>query len=269
MNPIAKSFTHEVPAVLWRFPKLIRWVHRLQTFLYYRNRVIRKAILPLFHHAEYFWDAGCGDGHYSLLALRTGETKVIANDVSSGWIRFLQHLKKPNLSATTVEIENFKGQEPFDLIACLSVLHYVERKKVALHNLVSQLKTDGKLVIYVPVKEKTITPIYRWMFKTYMHYENQQSFREIISESEWKHLFQEQSLVIRKEIYCYGNIGRLGHEIWSISHMCISSHQLHLLLIGLLICIPAVLFSQLCYLCESWSKPNEGNGVLWILEKQA
>lgn len=269
MNPVAKSFTHEVPAVLWRFPKLIRWVHRLQTFLYYRNRVIRKAILPLFHHAEYFWDAGCGDGHYSLLALKTGETHVTANDLSKDWINFLNLLKQKNLSTAAAEIENFKGQQPYNLIACLSVLHYVERKKTALQNLVCQLNTDGKLVIYVPVKEKTITSIYRWMFTTNNNYENQQSFREIISASEWKHLFQQQSLVIRKEIYCYGNFGRLGHEIWSIAHMCLSSNRLHQVLIGILICIPAALISQLCYICESWSKPNEGNGVLWILEKQA
>lgn len=269
MNPISQSFTHEVPAMLLRFPKLIRWVHRLQTFLYYRNRVIRKAILPLIHNAENLWDAGCGDGHYSLLALRRGNTKVISNDLSRGWINFLTTLKEQKLSAIEAEIEEFKGQEPFDLIACLSVLHYVKRKKLALKNLVSQLKTDGKIVIYVPVKEKTVTPIYRWMFKTHIHYENQQSFREIITASEWKGLFKEQSLVIRKEIYCYGNFGRLGHEIWSITHMCLSSHRLHQILIGILIFTPAVLFSQMCYLCESWSKPSEGNGVLWILGKQA
>lgn len=129
MNPVSKSFTHEVPAVLLRFPKLIRWVHRLQTFLYYRNRVIRKAILPLLHNAGHFWDAGCGDGHYSLLAIRTEKVKVTANDLSKGWINFLNLLKEKNLYTVAAEIENFNGQQPYDLIACLSVLHYVERKK--------------------------------------------------------------------------------------------------------------------------------------------
>lgn len=266
-NPFKRAIHHQIPQGLLRFPCLIHVVHAFQKRIYHRNQIIAKEIKSANLLGKAVWDAGCGDGHFALLSIKERASKVWATDTAKSWVEFLNSLEIPQLTASIDNLNRYHQKGPFDVILCLSVLHYIPNKKEAIETLANSLDINGQLLLYIPVNQQQEFRLYRWMFKTFNNYENLQSHRSIISKTEWEILFSKANLVVKKSINTYGKPARLGHEIWSIALMWLSSKRIFWILLGVISLIPAILVSQFLYLFENPRKNRHGNGAFWVLER--
>lgn len=100
-------------------------------------------------------DAGCGTGNTSIaLARRFPSVEFLGIDQSEA------SLEKARSAARTPGLENIQfrnwnlmkplhGEEPFDLILCLGVLHHTVDMKTGLTNLRSVLRSDGELYLWI------------------------------------------------------------------------------------------------------------------------
>lgn len=266
-NPFQQALKHQIPSWLHRLPWLIHVVHAFQKRIYYRNQIISNEVKSANLNGKTVWDAGCGDGHFALLSIKERASKVCATDTAKSWVEFLNSMEIPRLTASVDNLNHSHQKGPFDVVLCLSVLHNIPHKKEAIETLANSLDVNGQLLLYIPVSQQQEFRLYRWMFKTFNHYENLQHHRSILTKSEWETLFSKANLVVKKSINTYGKPARMGHEIWSIVLMWLGSNRILWTLLGILSLIPAILVSQLFYLFESPRKNRQGNGAFWVLEK--
>lgn len=106
-------------------------------------------LLELNHaKGKTFFDVGCGDGKYSLLANRYG-LQVSAMDISPGMI---SQLSKQILHAWVSDLEHFSPDKTYDRVLCAGVLDFVLDPKLAFEKLCKSVTRDGLLVVLVPKK---------------------------------------------------------------------------------------------------------------------
>lgn len=108
---------------------------------------------------ERILDVGCGDGKITaLLAQKAFNGVVIGIDPSFSMLAkardFYCQNDFPNLSFYEGSAETFKGEEPFDHIVAIHVMHWIKDQEKALKNIYALLKSGGKAhLILAPTKE--------------------------------------------------------------------------------------------------------------------
>jgi SAM-dependent methyltransferase len=94
-------------------------------------------------------DAGCGAGRHSYFAAKYG-AKVVAFDLSKEVVRVASgNLKGLNAEVLQSDMYNFSYPQKFDYIFCIGVLHHLPDPQEGFSKLVSLLKENGTISIWV------------------------------------------------------------------------------------------------------------------------
>jgi len=109
---------------------------------------------------ESLLDIGCANGLYSIrLSKKFPEVSYLEGfDCSEKSIHYAQSLSKINLGIDSKfyvsNIENTIIENKFDLILFLDCLQYLNNKNFVFQQLISSLKENGHLILYVPPSDR-------------------------------------------------------------------------------------------------------------------
>lgn len=96
------------------------------------------------------FDAGCGTGRYSEVALKNGATVIGADLSYSIDVAFNNMRKYPNAHFIQADLMNLPFYEnTFDFILSFGVLHHTPDAKKVFQSIAKLLKTSGKMSIFV------------------------------------------------------------------------------------------------------------------------
>ena len=101
-------------------------------------------------------DVGCGDGRYSEIFVNTCK-KYVGIDINEEQIKEnIKNNKYKNAEYYLENIATYKSKEKFDVIVLSIALHEIDVKEqgLALKNMLSILKDDGKIIVLDPNFEK-------------------------------------------------------------------------------------------------------------------
>lgn len=136
-------------------------------------------------------DVGCGQGRDTLALGRLG-FKVLGIDVSSVGIEQLNHMaaeEKLQVKGVMMDFHAMTHMDDYDIILLDSIFHFykkdLEQETKLLYRLMTQMKTQGRLVLVIQYHPKRIA-----------------FFRQILFESHIK------TSIIHEEIFLYKEFNR-------------------------------------------------------------
>lgn len=97
-------------------------------------------------------EVGCGTGTFTSTLSKYGE--VTAIDIDQNLLQRVGDSKNLKVAAGYGDIEKgkyFFKNKSFDTIVCINVLEHIKDDEAALQNMYNLLKTNGKLILLVPV----------------------------------------------------------------------------------------------------------------------
>lgn len=96
-------------------------------------------------------DAGCGMGRNSYWPLKWGAKELVAFDVDERSVKRAKETLKEFKNADVVykSIYDIDWKDRFDTAFSIGVIHHLKDPKKALQNIVTALKTDGTLLVWV------------------------------------------------------------------------------------------------------------------------
>lgn len=243
MNLLQQAFSHSVPQAIQRFPGSLKLLHWGQSWLYSRNRTIKRWVqVATAQFQGVLLDVGCGDGHYLFQLKQVRANRVIAIDRNADWLDFLSDFQtkytivdgsKVEFKTENLDGDFLAGESGLDLIFCFSVLPYVKDPGHVFERFSSLANPGCTLLVYTPVAFDTILPLYRWMFARFQHYESVQLRKELLSADALTELASKHGFALKSAASTYGFWGNLGHECWSMSTMLLGASFFPLRIVGL------------------------------------
>jgi SAM-dependent methyltransferase len=96
-------------------------------------------------------DASCGMGRNSYWPLKWGAKELVAFDVDERSVKRAKETLKEFKNADVVykSIYDIDWKDRFDTAFSIGVIHHLKDPKKALQNIVTALKTDGTLLVWV------------------------------------------------------------------------------------------------------------------------
>lgn len=264
---------HTYPNLMLRHPRLIHLLYFWNRLILQRNNVTNWALVAELKKIQKgtLLDAGCGEGFFVL-----PNAKKFPQINFTGWDKNKDHLffgkhysQVQKLKNTTFESNDLTAPTSkikADILLCIGTLQYIENDKLVLSNFYNSLNRNGTAFIYSPINGKMILPIYRHYFNKKNHYEKEQNRKRVYSEKEISAKINRAGFRIVDKKYTYGNLGIIGHEIYSMFLIGITNGGFFswLFIILLFLFLPIILL--LIYL-DLFIKKSNGNGVLLILKK--
>lgn len=192
-------------------------------------------------------EVGCGIGNFTMTLSKYG--KLTAIDIDQ---RLIEESKKDNTSNTEVgygDIEKgkyFFPKKTFDTIVCINVLEHIENDIKALENMFKLLKTEGTLILLVPIHHF----LYGEIDKSIGHFRRYDS-KELIKKM--------QTLLY--SIVSYQKLNFLGAIGWFISGRILRNKQISESKIKLFELIAPFLY------LENFMEPPIGTSVLIIAKR--
>ena len=120
------------------------------------NRWMVSAIEP--HVGDRVLEIGAGIGNISIWLLP--RERYLVSDVNPDYLHYLANLGqgKPYMGVARLDVEKAEQfaelGESFDTVLCLNVLEHVSEPGRALANITSTLRPGGRLLLYVPQKQR-------------------------------------------------------------------------------------------------------------------
>ena len=256
-----------------KHPWLICFIHKWNTLLLQRNKVVKKELLKSLVGISTgkVFDAGCGEGMFIFpYTYKFTHVHFIGLDKNKNHIDFCQKYRKNRkLENASFICQNFAeevSEKDIDVLLCIGTLQYVENDEVAIANFYKSIKKNGKAIIYTPINGLTILPVYRHFFDKTEHYETSQNRKRVYSEKEITDKLKATGFEIISRKYTYGKWGILGHEIYSLLLFGVANGRwFSVIFIIVLLCfLPLIL--ALNFIDDSIIKIN-GNGLLIVAKK--
>lgn len=126
----------------------------------FKDYAVRKRLSQILHHVnvddKVVLDVGCGNGIYTL-SLATYAKQVIGIDINKKALheaiknQVKSGISNVNFSLMSAEAIGFK-KDHFDAVVCIETLEHIEKEREALREIRKILKSEGKLICYVPNK---------------------------------------------------------------------------------------------------------------------
>ena len=264
---------HSYPRLFLQWPRLIHLLYFWNRLILQRTWVTRWALKRELDKIKNgaLVDAGCGEGMFIL-----PYAKKFRHINFTGWDKNEAHLffcenysRKKGLKNTHFEKRDLTivpQKTKADILLCIGTLQYIENDELVLSNFYKKLKQNGTAIIYIPLNGKTILPFYRYYFNNKSHYEKEQNRKRVYPEKEILKKIKNAGFTIFEKKYTYGNLGIIGHEIYSLFLIAIGNSGFFswIFIILLFLFLPFILF--LIYL-DLFIKKNKGNGILLVLKK--
>ena len=146
------------------------------------NRWMVSAIAP--HVGQRVLEIGAGIGNISIWLVP--RERYVASDVNSDYLHYLGNLAegKPYMGVARLDLEEpaHFGElgETFDTVICLNVLEHVQDPARSLENIASVLEPGGRLLLYVPAKQRRYSTLDEAL-EHRCRYERQQLEEELLA----------------------------------------------------------------------------------------
>ncbi len=127
-------------------------------------------------------DLCCGDGgvtsalFYELTRAGISIEKMVGYDISSELIDIAKKYENENLKFQIQDLKKMDDQEEYDIVLSLFGLHWIDDIDCAAHKIYQSLKSDGKLMYFVPLEKAKLfvlreavinSPEFQELFKDY------------------------------------------------------------------------------------------------------
>lgn len=268
-------FTHQYPLWLLKHPRWIHLVYTLNYLLQLRKWHIARRLKKLLASKKesfHLLDAGFGEGQFLFpYAAQNTRSYFKGIDREKANIAFGNSYIKArgfsHISFEAMEMEQLNEKEIYDFVLCISVLPYSKNDRAALTSLHNAMKTGGSLLLYVPVNNKTVLPLYRKILQRYENYETIQQNQRVYTEPGLTQLLQDCSFEITETTSTYGFFGKLSNELLNSHLILFNAYSFPakiLLSISLLIFYPLIL---LCMMLDFVLPVQSGNGLLVLARK--
>lgn len=270
---------HEYPAVVFKFPNLLRLIHFLENFTRLKNWYIHKQLKKLIENSKesFSWiDIGSGSGVFTYPYSRKNlKAKFVCADVNPNNNKIIQRLVEQNsllnLTAEKFDLNNDRLNTKYDVILCISTLELIKDDIKALINIKKGLTTEGKFLLYLPTSGKRALP-----FFNYLYYKLFQDVNYSLSNKR-QHIYTRKSIeqklndagfrIVESKI-TYGFFGKLHFEISMILEMTIKKVPVFIVPFVLIIFVLIQPLQMLLMILDYYTKKTDGNGFL-VIAKQA
>ncbi len=261
-----KVLQYQYPALLLRFPQLIRLVYCCNYITQLRKWYIIKAWSAIIKASKKNFiatDFGCGECQYLLPFCKSYPSATFqALDINAESVAFAKILGAKNLVSIQFDIEKNATSNKADIAVCIGVLQYINDDVAALQNMYVSLKGGGLLLLYVPINGKILTKFYRYIFNSYQQYESINDRKRVYSEVEITNKLNNTGFEIASKRYAYGFWGKLSHELLNSCTTLYFSAKWPVkivALISLVIVLPVIF---LCMFLDLMVTNKSGNGLL-------
>ncbi|MBI5914778.1 MAG: class I SAM-dependent methyltransferase [Bacteroidetes bacterium] len=269
---------HEYPRLVVRWPRLVRWLHGWNNLVLQRNWLVNstlRRLLPTLPTGSLVVDAGCGDGqHVFRFCKKHPRLRFLGIDKNEGNVAFCErYVATVHRPPSTVchffhqNLEDLTHENEAGLLLCVGTLQYIEDDRRVLRNFHKALKTNGLLLLYVPVNGRMVLPPYRHFFKKLNHYEKSQQRQRVYTPEEILQKTTGAGFEVREQRFNYGVLGIVGHEVYSLLLMGLGNAALwwSWVFVPLMVALlPMVLiFKGLDFILPK----KNGNGLLLLAEK--
>ncbi|MEX0746871.1 MAG: class I SAM-dependent methyltransferase [Rhodothermales bacterium] len=241
-------------------------VHAFTLRNWYIRRRLREIVDSLPRGATVV-DVGCGTGDHVFYALRCrADLKVLGIDRSDASIDLCRaYAKAIGAPAEFIHGDADDGLElpPADLLLCITALQYVADDIGALAEFRGILRAGGRLLVYVPVRNRRLSSLYRRLVEeSPRHYDTVQSRRRIYEVEEVEAKLEAGGFFIERSEQAYGIFGKIYFEmIELLLHGLVRSPWGVLLLPIAIVVSPALVFLMLL---DFVFPVGEGNGLLLV-----
>ncbi len=271
--------THQYPSVYFKYPFLIHIIYfffrlvyqRVSITYFYLNLCLKK--MPKSAHIV---DAGFGEGQFLFrYAKRFPHLFFEGLDYNQNTLQFgiayqkYFHLK--NVSLQQIDLTKWKKTNNTldkDGIFCVGVLHCIADDEAVLQNFYAQLKIGGWLLIYTPLRSRSILGFYRRTMQRFKTYDS--TFRTQDYEIEnLQHKLLKNGFSITQQRFTHGTMGILSYEIYTALITWITQGHFWAKigsLLALWVLFPIILILK--YLDIFFNNKVYGNAILIIAEKK-
>ncbi len=195
---------------------LRRTFHIISNYLILRSWYIRKEINSWSRKAPKevnILDSGSGFGQCAFyLSSINSKWNIYSLDINRDKVclcnSFFNEIGRHNVIFKTVDIQEYKAEEAYDLILSIDVLNYIENEKIVLDNLYASLKTNGTLLISVPTNYANIDA-----FPIRSQKSTIQPVRKGYKKEELIELIKQSGFEIQHAIYTYGKAGKAAYNL--------------------------------------------------------
>jgi len=268
-------FTHNYPQWVLKYPNTIKIAYALNYLIQLRKWYVVseiKKLLQTQNEPFTLLDVGCGEGQYIFpLATKYKTAYFSGIDKYDMNIQFCKRLAVVNNNHNIIfkneSAENIAETDFYTIILFIGVLQYVANDQFVMSKLYNALQQNGRLLMYVPVNNKVITPFFRYLANTFDNYETVQNRQKIYTADQLITLFSKQGFSIEKEVITFGFFGKISNEI--LNSFLILINRVHIILALWLSVIFILIYPfYLLFMLIDFLLPNDdGNGRLFLLKK--
>lgn len=268
-------YSHYYPSWLLRSPRLIHILYYLNYFLHLRKWYIKSAINKEIQNIDFGFrllDAGVGEGQFLIpLAKKYSKGQFTGIDKLAGHQMFCASYAKTyhlqNVQFQTSDLEEFKSDDTFDMIFCIGVLQYIQNDLLVLENFYQHLKNGGKLLLYIPVHNRSILPFYRSLSKKLSNYETVQERQRIYTKHQVESMLINLGFNIDQLQNTYGYFGIISNELIN-TYLMLFNKSSFFLRLGLTLLFILIYPIILLLMVVDYVLPKSmGNGLLVIARK--
>jgi Trans-aconitate methyltransferase len=161
---------------------------------------------------------GCGEGQYLWYAQkRFPHLRYCGVDRNAQSIalnkRYARMQRGAKVNFFAQDLERAALPSPAGLILCASVLHYVADDLTMLKKAFAALRPGGSLVLYLPVRGRSVLPWYRHLKKHFPHYDQSQGLQRVYDPEQLHQDLESLGFGVEQDQSTYRTLGILSNEL--------------------------------------------------------
>ena len=265
---------YKSPSLILKFPRLIylqfaaAWI--TTTRFWHVNKQLKRIIKSKKGNDLSILDIGCGSGELIFPRIVSNPnirfTGVDRNENALRTAKVFKKFRKiENFDIQQGDIETFRGKQSFDVINVVSVLQYLDDVAAGLECLSKLLKTEGVMLLYIPINFTRVIPGYKYLVKNWFNdvdY-NAKVISNELTESELELAVKDAGLNIEENYYVYGLAGKVAYEFISFGQLMIFKLPWLIAIVFALIYFPIILLPAWVLMGIDVIKSHKtGNGLM-------
>jgi len=217
-----------------------------------------------------FLDAGSGLGQYAItIAKNNKNASVVAFELDEGQVEdcraYVAKKRMKNISFYQGDLKNVSFDQDFNVILCCSVLEHIEEDEKVIESFYKALKVDGRILIYVPSRERRILSSLERMQQNKLKKSGKRYPHEHVryySADELVTKLQKVGFEIEDVTITYGEFGALAYDI--VTQVQYSPFFMYIFPFYLVLLHP---FVMILMLIDFIRENRVGNGLMVVARK--
>ncbi|MEX2400435.1 MAG: methyltransferase domain-containing protein [Rhodothermales bacterium] len=264
---------HQYPHFLCVWPLALRAYHALVHLTTLRSWYVRRAwrrIETPIPKGATLLDVGCGSGDHLFYALRRRpDLTGIGIDRSGEAVELCRSYAEAVGSAgATFRRQNVDADSSMpehDLALCIGMLQYVVRDAQLLRAIRRSLSNSGRLLLYLPVRNERIWPIYDRLIEGSEHdYDAVQERRRVYQPDHVRRLLDTCGFRVVTEESTYGPFGKAAFELHALILHGLTRRNVVLKVAAFVVGVVSMPAMLLLMLADYMLPVSRGNGMVVV-----